>query len=883
MELKDYQQDVLRDLRHYLQVATCPDKTPAEAFACYWAERGVNLNLTGGALQPYRSVGPADRASYVTTKVPTGGGKTLIACRALRAIFDGLPARRGPQVVVWFVPSDAILTQTLHNLQTPTHPYRVAVEADFGGRVHVVDKEGALQGLGMSPAELAEQLTICVFSAASFVEHVKKKGHEHEVYLSQPRARRENGNLFAHVEMVERLKGMVPTGRSDLFYYLSLLNPVVIVDESHNFTTELRSDMLTEISPAFVLNLTATPREGSNIISFVNAQRLKDNGMVKLPVIIYNKHNKNEVIRSALDLRAVLERKARAEQARSGRYVRPIVLFQAEPRGTDGAETFEEIRRKLQEQAHVPEEQIKLRIEGHDELRGVDLMSPDCPVRYIITVNALKEGWDCPFAYVLATVANRSSRVEVEQILGRILRQPGAKRLGEEMLNMSYVLTCSNDFNTTLHLIVDGMNRCGFGDRDYRVAENDEKPAPRIDNELPFDDEDEEINLNELGHDAPPAEGGIDEANAAALEATAMEQSRAAARPPAGAATEQTTIPPEIREAMPRYPMKECYAEKARALRLPNLYIVREANDLFSNDTLYLPVSKNNLLDGFDLLKEDRKIDLAQTAQITSVDLVEDQRGNYSAAVKSIPLRQIELLKRQVAEQPSEKKCDTLAEDLAKRLSADDNVVGQKTYKTYVKDVLQQLDADTLAGVPDRLLEVENKIKQKVDALKAAYAMRQFNDMCQTGEIVARDDDPLPEVNVFSGSAVMNLEKSLYVKEEGNLNKLEIDVIRRVAALESVDFWHRNGSRGHGFCINGCVDNHYPDFIVVTKRGNLVLIETKGEQLENPDSAYKLKIGKAWETKGGSACHYFMTFRNGAAHLGEAVNIEKLLKLVERL
>jgi len=57
-----------------------------------------------------------------------------------------------------------------------------------------------------------------------------------------------------------------------------------------------------------------------------------------------------------------------------------------------------------------------------NELKGVDLLRPDCPIRYIITINALKEGWDCPFAYILASIANRTSRIEVEQIVGRVLR-----------------------------------------------------------------------------------------------------------------------------------------------------------------------------------------------------------------------------------------------------------------------------------------------------------------------------------------------------------------------------------------------------------------------------------------------------------------------------
>lgn len=98
----------------------------------------------------------------------------------------------------------------------------------------------------------------------------------------------------------------------------------------------------------------------------------------------------------------------------------------------------------------IPEKEIAVKTGDKDELKNVDLLSPDCPVRSIITVNALKEGRDCPFAYVLATVANRTSIVDVEQILRRVLRLPYARKNSSEVLNLSYVITSSADFHQTL-------------------------------------------------------------------------------------------------------------------------------------------------------------------------------------------------------------------------------------------------------------------------------------------------------------------------------------------------------------------------------------------------------------------------------------------------
>ena len=46
----------------------------------------------------------------------------------------------------------------------------------------------------------------------------------------------------------------------------------------------------------------------------------------------------------------------------------------------------------------IPKKEIAIKTGDKDELKNVDLLFPDCPIRYIITVNALKEGWDYPFA-----------------------------------------------------------------------------------------------------------------------------------------------------------------------------------------------------------------------------------------------------------------------------------------------------------------------------------------------------------------------------------------------------------------------------------------------------------------------------------------------------
>ena len=178
------------------------------------------------------------------------------------------------------------------------------------------------------------------------------------------------------------------------------------------------------------------------------------------------------MITDAIDLRCSLEKVALEAQKQGGRYIRPIVLFQAEPRHKEEVTSFKKLREKLIA-AGIPKEEIAIKTAQKDELKNVNLLSEECPIRYIITVNALKEGWDCSFAYILASVANRTSRVDVEQILGRVLRQPYAKVQSRGVLNMSYVLTSSNNFSETIRQIIAGLNAAGFSKRDYRLADDE--------------------------------------------------------------------------------------------------------------------------------------------------------------------------------------------------------------------------------------------------------------------------------------------------------------------------------------------------------------------------------------------------------------------------
>ena len=376
MELKSYQKKVIADLTRYLELLN-ETKSDAAAFRLFWQEKSAP------ALGRYQNVIPG--VPNLCFKVPTGGGKTFIACNAVRPIFDALPATK-TKAVVWLVPSDAILTQTAKALKDTSHPYRQKIDVDFGGRVEVYTKQELLNGQNFNPTAVTEQLSVMVLSYDSF------RGRGKEVL----KAYQENSNLAEFAKVLGKPDS--PIEKADetaLFQIINQLNPLVIVDESHHARSELSLEMLENFNPCFVLDLTATPKKESNIISYVDAVQLKNEHMVKLPVIVYNRDSQSEVLIDAIDLRNKLEEIANAEYAKTGKYIRPIALFQAQPKGKEDATTFEKLRDKLVD-AGIPAEQIAIRTADVNELKNTDLMSPSCPIRYIITVNALKEGWDCP-------------------------------------------------------------------------------------------------------------------------------------------------------------------------------------------------------------------------------------------------------------------------------------------------------------------------------------------------------------------------------------------------------------------------------------------------------------------------------------------------------
>ncbi len=465
MELKKYQQKTLDELSNYLAKVGEVKK--------YDVEKAAGMAFMIGTDKQYKWVSELGRSPFVCIKVPTGGGKTLIAAHAVGIIFKGyLGERNDTGLAMWFVPSDAIKMQTLNNLRDRKHPYREVLDQRFNNSVKVFDLSEAK---AIKKDDLVDNLCIVVSTLSAFRRTDKE-------WL---KAYQDNGALMPHFEELNatNFDFLDKDREGEIIYSLvnviKLHNPLVIVDEGHNVQTELSFDMLKGLNPSFVLEFTATPRGQSNVLVNISAKELKREKMIKMPIYLANKTPWQETIYEGIYKLHDLEKRARKNK---GEYIRPIMLLQAEQDIENANKVYVgKIKNFLIQEAKIPEEQISVQTSKKKELPDMKtLLGRTCPIRYIITVNALREGWDCPFAYVLVSVSHLGARLSVEQTIGRIMRLPNAEEKADPALNSAYIFAATQNFSQTSEMVIKGLQENGYEDivaiaNGVSVAANDFK------------------------------------------------------------------------------------------------------------------------------------------------------------------------------------------------------------------------------------------------------------------------------------------------------------------------------------------------------------------------------------------------------------------------
>ncbi|HRO62508.1 DEAD/DEAH box helicase family protein [Thermomonas sp.] len=426
----------------------------------------------------------------VVFKVPTGGGKTFLAVSALSRVFGQLLGRN-TGFVLWIVPNEAIYAQTWKQLNDRQHPYRQMLDRAAAGRVRVLQKDTPLDARDVEH-NLCVMLLMLQSANRQTQAALKMFQDRGDVRGFFP----PEGDQAAHARALEATPNLDindlgdggaqwPMVKDSLGNALRLIRPVVVMDEGHHATSDLAYETLYGFNPCFVLELTATPKDvaarggriprparHANVLVDVRGFELDREGMIKMPLNL-DPHQGTDwrATLAAAKMRLdTLQADAQQLYADQGRYIRPIMLVQVERTGADqrdGNFIHALDARDWLLQAGLDETEIAIKTADTNDLaepENQDLLSPTSRVRAIITKQALQEGWDCPFAYVLCALAASHNPAALTQLIGRILRQPQADKTKVPALDEAYVITHHAETTTVVEAIKKGLEEDGLGD-----------------------------------------------------------------------------------------------------------------------------------------------------------------------------------------------------------------------------------------------------------------------------------------------------------------------------------------------------------------------------------------------------------------------------------
>jgi len=481
MEPKNYQREVIGRLQGYVREL----ENNARAFQAAGLDLDANEHTWSKAVKassaPHKSYFDGNGRSIpnLCLKVPTGGGKTFMATHAVDVINAGL-FKRQTGFILWIVPKEAIYQQTIKALSNRSHPYRDMLERISGGRVKIFEK-----GSVFTPHDVANNLCVMFLMLQSSNRKTKdtlrmfKDSGRFPDFFPQVDDIPAQNALLENVKSLEAANTLEDAADNVLIKHslgnvLRLLRPIIVLDEGHIAASDLARDTLTSFNPRFILELTATPNPKrnhvSNVLCDVSGRDLKDEEMLKLPIQVraHTDLEWQQVLETAWQERAALEKHAKKLLKNENRYIRPIMLVRVERTGNDQLDNdfihAENVRNYLMTELAVPSDQIAVKSSTKDEIKGHDLLSKACPIRVIITKDALKEGWDCPFAYQLVVLSPTTSTTALTQMIGRILRQPHAKLTNAPMLDQCYVHCIDERVETVVGNIAKALDSEGMGD-----------------------------------------------------------------------------------------------------------------------------------------------------------------------------------------------------------------------------------------------------------------------------------------------------------------------------------------------------------------------------------------------------------------------------------
>ena len=864
MELKSYQQEALDDLRDYLDLARAGDPAQAWDVATKAAAKRALEQGRVVSHQPYRPLQGMEATPYVCIRLPTGGGKTLLAAETipLSTAFMG-DAR---PLVLWFAPTKIIVAQTVEALTKAGHPLRERLHAAFAGRVRVFDVS-AFETI--TPQDIASNCCIIVSTLAAF--NVKDTG-DRNVYAHNEAMEPHFGGVdTAGFEVVsdEEAAGndMLTAGRPK-WSFANLLRhhrPLMIVDEGHRVTTPVARTTQARLSPRAVIEFTATPTGSNNVLFSATATALKEEEMIKLPIRARIHASWRDAASATVARRNWLEEAA----VREAQHLRPVALYQARPKNAEP--TVEDVRRFLVEERMIPPAHVVVATGDQRGLDGVDLTDPTVPVRHVITVDALKEGWDCPSAYVLCATQNLSSATAVEQILGRILRMPYAARRKTRRLNEAYAEIVEGDFTATASALRDKLLSMGFTDEE--AAAGIVADAPQTDDQGKlFDPRPDprpvvEVNLPSL---PPPDEvealvkaGAtiIDRGDRVVVAVAGEVTDEAAEALRRAAPTEQRTeVDARLAAHAMRVERHRSPADRGAAIELPMLGLDLD-EEVIDASTESLWERTDWRLPTADAVLTEAELSLSRDTGEVVMD-VEAGEVVHRLAYRSetpglgLPEGDPDALRTQIVRY------------VARECRSQELV--EIELEEWIGRVIAHLERDRGLS-PSALADWQDVIaialRRKITRLRAAARQSVREDMLFGVEALPRrthgtttlDGDafanqatePLPGGQRFT-SHLYGADRMHRL--DGKPLGEEFQCAVQLDALEEVEVWCRNIARHpDAFWLPKAEGRFFPDFVAQLTDGRLMVIEYKGEdRATNDDTRDKDRVGRLWAAATGN-------------------------------
>lgn len=357
----------------------------------------------------------ADPARHLIADLATGVGKTYIAAGLIDYLY-GIGVRN----VVIITPGSTIQRKTIANFTYGSGKYVAGLQSQPA----VLTVDAFADGSAAAAIDNPDRMKLFVLTVQSMLRTTNADNR---------RAHRPHESIG--VALADYLRGC-----DDL---------VVIADEHHVYSGNARAfaAAIADLTPRAVVGLTATPDPSTRAEDIISRYPLSDaiaDGFVKVPVLVARPDGLRELRTQLADGISLLEAKAAALAAYTARTgddaVNPVMFVVC-----GSINEANSVRDILASEDYLDGDDKVLLITSDEPDTALELLDRidehDSPVRAVVSVSMLREGWDVKSIYVICSTRAMDSQLLTEQVLGRGLRLPFGKRTGISMLDTVEVLS----------------------------------------------------------------------------------------------------------------------------------------------------------------------------------------------------------------------------------------------------------------------------------------------------------------------------------------------------------------------------------------------------------------------------------------------------------